>query len=226
MQQRKFKIFFFYLIIFLIVGSVNNIQLNNFKLQEIKHIKVSGLDNYNNEIIKKKIRNLKLKNIFFLKKNDIKKIFDENSLVHNYIVFKQYPSTLYIKIQKTDLIAKININGETLVIGSNGRLSKNYPINENLPYIFGKPEILEFLQFKNIIDNSKISYNQIKNLFFFNSKRWDIELNNNVLIKLSKNNPNLSLSTAFAILNDKNFNNAKIIDLRVNDQITINDKRN
>ena len=29
MQQRKFKIIFFYLTIFIIVGSVNNIQLNN-----------------------------------------------------------------------------------------------------------------------------------------------------------------------------------------------------
>ena len=104
-------------------------------------------------------------------------------------------------------------------------MSKNHPIKGRLPYIFGKPDILEFLKFKNIIDSSKISYDRIKNIYFFNSKRWDIELNSNVLIKLSKNNPSLSLNTAFTILDHKNFNNAKIIDLRVNDQIIINDKR-
>ena len=225
MQQRKFKIIFFYLTIFIIVGSVNNIQLNNLKLQEVKHIKVYGLDNYNNEIIKKKITKLELKNIFFLKKNEIKKIIDENSLVNNYEVFKQYPSTLDIKLEKTDLLAKINIKGETLVIGSNGKLLQNYLTDQSLPYIFGKPEILEFLKFKNDIDNSKVSYQKIKNIYFFNSRRWDIELHDNVLIKLSKINPTLSLNTAFTILNDKNFDNVKIIDLRVNNQIIINDKR-
>ena len=49
------------------------------------------------------------------------------------------------------------------------------------------------MKFKKIIDNSKISYNEIKNIYYFQSKRWDLELENNILLKLPKNNIKNSL---------------------------------
>ena len=45
-----------------------------------------------------------------------------------------------------------------------------------LPFIFGNPAIDDFIILKTIIDQSKISYNEIKNFYFFSSKRWDLEL--------------------------------------------------
>ena len=64
-------------------------------------------------------------------------------------------------------------------IGSNGKFIKNNSLNNQLPFIFGNPTIKEFLNFKEIIDKSKFSYDEIKNLYFFPSKRWDLELKNN-----------------------------------------------
>ena len=95
--------------------------------------------------------------------------------------------------------------------------------NKHLPFIFGKLDVKEFLNFKKIIDHSKFSFQEIENLYFFPSKRWDLELKNNIILKLSKDNPKLSLNNAFEVLNDKNFSNIKIVDARINNQIILND---
>ena len=76
-------------------------------------------------------------------------------------------------------------------LGSNGKFTKNDFSNNQLPFIFGNPEVIEFFSIKEIIDKSKISYSEIKNLYFFPSKRWDLELRNNTIIKLPNNNINL-----------------------------------
>ena len=121
----------------------------------------------------------------------------------------------------TNFLAKINLNNEIYIIGSNGKLINNNYINDNLPFIFGKPEIDEFLKFKKLIDESKFSYDQIKNLYFFPSKRWDVELNNEVFLKLSKRDIKDSLNLAFDFFNNTNFKEIKLIDARIKNQIII-----
>ena len=137
--------------------------------------------------------------------------------------FKKYPYALDIKIERTDFLAKINNNGKIFLIGTNGKLSDVKFLDKELPFIFGKPRIDEFIKFTNIIDQSKLSFNQVKNLYFFPSKRWDLELKNNVILKLSKDHTKLSLDQAFEILNDNNFNDIKIVDARIKNQIILND---
>ena len=44
---------------------------------------------------------LEVKNLFFLKPNEIK-IVEDNNLVERYKVFKEYSSRLIIEIKKTD----------------------------------------------------------------------------------------------------------------------------
>ena len=78
------------------------------------------------------------------------------------------------------------------------------------------------MKFKKIIDESKLKYSDIKKIYFFDSKRWDIELSDGLLIKLpgKKLLESLNLSTEL-MLND-NFKNIKIIDTRVNNQVILN----
>ena len=223
MHQQKGKIILIYFFIFLIVGSINNNSLNRIQLEKIKNIKISGLDEYENINLLEKISNLNLENIFLLNGNEISKIISSNSLVENYEMFKKYPHTLDIKIEKTNFLAKINSNGKIFLVGSNGKLSNIKFSDKELPFIFGKPEIDEFIKFTNIIDQSKFSLNEIKNLYFFPSKRWDVEFKNNIILKLSKNHVRLSLDQAFELLNDNNFRHIKIIDARIKNQIILND---
>ena len=221
MHQQIGKKIFAYFLLLLIFASINNINLSEIKFNKVKNINIEGLNNLESEIILKDLKNLNLENIFFINKNKINKIIDSNALVEEFKVFKKYPSTINIEIQKTIFLAKINKDDKIFIVGSNGKLSKN-DSTKNFPYIFGNPEIIEFIKIKKIIEDSKISYDSIKNLYFFKSKRWDIELKNNILIKLPKNNVKETLNKVFKFMKEINFGNIKIIDARIKNQIIIN----
>ena len=218
MQQRKSKKILIYFFLLLIVGSINNINLNGLKFQNVNDINITGLDIKNKLILLKKIENFNLNNIFFINKIDLEDEIESNTLVENYSIFKRYPSALDINIEKTKFLAKINKNGQIFYIGSNGKFIKNSSLNNELPFIFGNPKVFEFFKIKEIIDKSKISYTEIKNLYFFPSKRWDLELIDNTIIKLPNDNINLALNLSIEFLNDY-----KLIDARIQNQIILND---
>ena len=221
MRQQIGKRIFVYFLLLLIFASINNINLNKFNFNKVKKINITGLNNLDREIILKDLKNLNLGKKFFINKKKITKIINSNTLVEEFKVFRKYPSTINIEIQKTVFLAKINKDDKIFIIGSNGKLSKN-DTTKNFPYIFGNPEILEFIKIKKIIEDSKISYDSIKNLYFFKSKRWDIELKNNILIKLPKNNVKETLNKVFKFMKEINFGNIKTIDARIKNQIIIN----
>ena len=223
MHLPKGKKILIYLFLFLIVGSVNNIALTKINFEKIKSIQISGLNQNQNINLLENIKELNIKNIFFLNGNEISKIISSNSLVENYEIFKKYPDTIDIKIERTKFLAKINNNGKIFLIGTNGKLSDVKFSDKELPFIFGKPSIDEFTKFVHIIEQSKLPINQVKNLYFFQSKRWDLELKNNVILKLSKDHTKLSLDQAFEFLNDNNFNEIKVFDARIKNQIILND---
>jgi len=218
MQQRKSKKILIYFFLLLVVGSINNINLNSLKLPNISNINISGLDIKDESTLLKQISNFNFNNIFLINKIDLINEIESNPLVENYSVFKKYPSSLDINIEKTKFLAKINKNSQIFYIGSNGKLVKNVFLNNQLPFIFGNPEIIEFFNIKEIIDESKISYSEIKNLYFFPSKRWDLELRDNTLIKLPNENINFALNLAIDFLDDNKF-----IDARIKNQIILND---
>ena len=223
MHQRKGKKIFIYLFLLLIVGSINNTALTKIEFKNIKNIEISGLSENENINLLKDIKDLNLDNIFFIDRNKISKIINSNSLVESYEIFLKYPNTVDIKIKKTILLAKININGKIFLIGSNGKLIDIIFFDKEVPFIFGKPQINEFIQLLNVIEKSKFSLNEIKNFYFFPSRRWDLEFKNDIILKLSKDNTQLSLDQAFEILNDNNFNDIKIVDARIKNQIILND---
>jgi len=226
MHQRKSKKILIYFFLLLLVGSINNINFNGLKLQNINNIKIVGLDTNDKSTLLTKIKNINLKNIFSISKIDLINEIQSNSLVEKYFIFKRYPSSLDIRIMKTKFLAKLNINGQIFYLGSNGKFTKNDFSNNQLPFIFGNPNVIEFFKIKQIIDRSEISYNEIKNLFFFPSKRWDLELRDNTIIKLPNYNIDHALNLSILFLNDKNFNDNKIIDARVENQIILDDRRN
>jgi len=218
MQQRKSKKILIYFFLLLVVGSINSINFNGLKLQNINNINIIGLGNKDKSNLIKQIENFNLNNIFLIRKIDLTNEIESNSLVENYSIFKRYPSSLEINIEKTKFLAKINKNGQIFYIGSNGKLIKNHSVNNQLPFIFGNPEVIEFFEIKEIIDKSKISFSEIKNLYFFPSKRWDLELRDNTIIKLPNDNVNLVLNLVMEFLDDNKF-----IDARIKNQIILDD---
>ena len=88
--------------------------------------------------------------------------------------------------------------------------------------MFGKINLEEFLKFKNIIDNSKFDFNNIKNFFYFKSKRWDIETKDGLIIKLPINQTKKSFDILLKLYeNNYDLKDVSIIDLRQNNQIIL-----
>ena len=223
MHQRKGKKILIYFFLLLLVGSVNNVELNNIDFHKIKDIDVRGLEDNNNIILMNEIRKLNLSSIFFINEKIISSQISSNNLVEEFKVFKKYPYALDVHVKKIKFLARTNHQGKIFLIGSNGKLLSSNSFNNELPFIFGKLDVSEFLNIKKKIDESSFSYNEIKNLYYYSSRRWDFELKSNVLIKLPKNNTEDSLELAFEFLRNNNFNDIKIIDARIENQIIIND---
>ena len=224
MHQRKSKKILIYLFLLFLVGSINNIHINNLNFLSVKEINVTGLENKENSTLSKKIeRLLKLDNIYLINKKDLNTLIESNNLVEKYFIFKRYPSSLNINIDKTNFLAKISKNGKIYDLASNGKLIENRHSNRQLPFVFGNPEIVEFFNIKKIIDESQVSFEEIESLYFFLSKRWDLKLRNNIIIKLPNDNTKEGLKLVSEFLHNNEFKYIKIIDARIKNQIILND---
>ena len=225
MLQQKGKKILIYFFLLLFVGSINNDTINSLKFQNIKKINVLGLGHNDNQVLLYNIIDLNLGNIFFLDKKNINEIVNSNTLIHDYEIFKRYPHSIDINVKRTKFLARIKDNKNFFLIGSNGKLS---PIelkdkSDYLPFIFGKPKIDQFLKFKTIIDSSKFEYEDIDSIFFFSSNRWDIQLKNELLVRLPSKNIKKTLDLVSDFLIENTNNSIKIVDARIQNQIILND---
>ena len=104
------------------------------------------------------------------------------------------------------------------IIASNGKSISVKDVNfltQKLPFVFGKIDYENFLNFKDIIDKSKFSFKEIHSIYFFQSNRWDIKTHDGLLIKLPEKNLFNALETANKITNNDQLKTNKIIDLRI-----------
>ena len=223
MPQQINKKILLYFFLFIILGTFNNKNLNKFEFPKINRINISGFETHNNNFLEK-LEILKLNNLFLLKKSQIEELFDTNNLIEEYKIFKKYPSSLEVEIIKTKFLALLNIDGKTFFVGSNGKLIETKDNLKDLPYIFGNLDMNNFLSFKRIIDNSTLKFKEIRNLYFFPSGRWDVELSSGILIKLPNEKLKESLDLSLNLLNNEKFVNVKLIDVRQKNQVIVNEQ--
>ena len=204
--------------------SINNISFMNISFPKISKIEINGLNAEERKKIEDIIYASNFKNIFQLDKNYLKKKINSINTIEQFKIFKNYPSTLKIFIEKTKILARTKKNGFDYLIGSNGKLIENRNSILDIPFIFGDLNISEFLKFKKDVDNSLFDFSEISNLYIFKSSRWDIETRNGNLIKLPKNNIEEILNLYVRMYNEKKINKKTIIDFRQKNQIILNEK--
>jgi len=223
--DKKKKILI-YIILLIILSTTSNISLENQKNTSvlIDTINVSGLSNNTNLEIAQKLNHLLFKNIFFINKDKINKIILEYNVIEKYSVKKIYPKKINIEIKATRYIAEIKSDNKFLV-GSNGKLINSEFNNEFnsevLPLFFGKFNSEKFLEFKKFIEKSKFKFKDFKSILFYSSSRWDIQTINGIMIKLPRKNLDEALGIAHKIINDVEFKDSKVIDLRITNHVII-----
>ena len=225
-KDKKKNILLLFLILFFL-SSINS-QLFIEKKEsfyELKYIEVKGLTNEINLEIEQSLNFLKNTNIFFIDGEILKDQINKYNFIENYSIFKLYPSKIILELEQADFLARTIKNNETFLIGSNSEFinTKKFSNYEDLPIVFGKFSADKFINFKKIIHQSDLSYNNIKEIFFYPSGRIDIKNSDNILIKFPINNLKKSLDIANEVINNENFNN-NVIDLRIPNQLILSNE--
>ena len=213
-----------YLLLFCFLVSINNTSLMNISFPKINQIEISGLNLDERKKIESIIYDSNFKSIFHLDKQYLKKKISSINIIEQFEIFKNYPSTLKIFIEKTKILAQTKKNGFDYLIGSNGKLIENKNLKLELPFIFGDLDISEFLKLKKKIDSSLFKFSEISNLYLYKSNRWDIETRKGNLIKLPKNDIKEILNLYVRMSNEKKINEKTIVDFRQKNQIILNEK--
>tara|TARA_B100001027_G_scaffold216409_1_gene192667 strand:- start:2900 stop:3574 length:675 start_codon:yes stop_codon:yes gene_type:complete len=224
MHQLISKKIIVYLSLFFFLGSVNNYSIVNFSLPKIKKVEVYGINLNESVKIKRIIESLNTENIFSVNKLNLKSNFHSINIIEKIEIFKNYPSTLKVKIKKTKFIALVKKNGKEYFIGLNGKLIETNNTFLKLPYVFGDLDLKEFIKLKNKIDKSNFNFNQISNFYYYKSKRWDIETTKGNIIKLSNKNIENNLNLFVRLSKENELNDGSTIDFRQKDQIILNEK--
>ena len=224
----KKKKYFLYFAIFLLLSTINNLSLirNKELLSNIKTIEVSGLKNNLNLSIKKNFEFLLNKNIFQINEEILINKLDLYNYLQNYKVFKIYPSKIIIKLTQTNLLAITIKDNQKYIIGSNGKLInfEIFNLNNDLPHVFGNFSSEDFLSLTKIINQTDLSYKNIKDIFIFPSGRWDIKTKNNITIKLPQEDTKYALTKAQNIIKSNVLNDNNIIDLRIANQVILSNE--
>ena len=225
-RDRK-KSFLFLFLIILFLSSINSQLFVQKKesLHNINSIEVTGLDEQINIEIEKNLNFLKNTNIFFIDKEILKDHIDKYNFIEKYNIFKIYPSKIILELKQADFLAQTIKGNKVYFIGSNNNFIEIERFNnyKNLPLVYGKFTTEEFISFLNIIRQSKLNYNNIKEIFFFPSGRIDIKNKDNLLIKFPMQNLEEAIIIVNKIIKNKSFRN-NLIDLRVPNQLILSNE--
>ena len=216
------KLITFYIFLIFLLSSINNYSLNIGNFFKIKNIVVNGMSNDKNLKVESNLNFLLGENIFFLKDN-IYNYFDKNNDVKNFNVKKLYPNSLEITITESKPICIILDNGKEIFLGDNGKILKSKQDYGNLLKVYGSSNIDQIFRLLKTLKKSSLNSKNIKSITFFKSNRFDLNIKDKKVIKFPINYNDSILEYAYKILQDNNFADTKIIDLRIDNKIIKNE---
>ena len=187
----------------------------------IKEINIENNLILNNQEIKKDLAFLYDTNLIFLNNTNIKKILIEKSFVEKFEIKKIYPNKLIIKIFEKTPIAILQYKKEKYYIDKNIDLIdyRDLDIYKNLPVVFGSKENFENLY--NVLIKINFPFNLIKKFYLYESKRWDLEILENKIIKLPAKDYVKSLENFMILIKDNSFDKYQSFDYRINNQLIL-----
>ena len=187
----------------------------------VKQIEIKNVYLINKKEIIKKLNQIYDKNILFIKKKEIEEPLKSIDFLEKVEVKKIYPNTIIINVFETKPIGILFKNNTKYILdtSSNLVLFKKKMFNDFFPSIFGEGAEKEFVNFFNLLKDNQFPWKEIKNYYYFQIGRWDLQLFSNQTIKLPPNKTADAIQNAIELLNRKDFDNYNIIDLRISGKI-------
>ena len=203
-------------------------ELNVFPEKKNLFFKIQNIKIVNNYLIDKseileKLTEIYGKNILFIKRNDIERPLKSIDFLEKIEVKKKYPNTIIIKVYETKPIAILFKENHKYLLDSSSNLiafSENMLVDD-FPSIFGKGAEQDFINFYKQLEINNFPKQRIKNFYYFQIGRWDLQLLNNQTIKFPANKIADAIQQSVELLARKDFGNYNIIDLRIHGKIVV-----
>ena len=193
---------------------------NFFKIQKIEIINNHLIDESK---ITEKLSEIYDKNILFIARSDIERPLKSIDFLEKIEVKKKYPNTVIIKVYETKPIAILfKKNHKYLVDSSSNLITFNKGmLIDDFPNVFGEGAEQDFINFYNQLENNNFPKQRVKNFYYFQIGRWDLELLNNQIIKFPASKMPEAIQQSIELLARKDFGNYNIIDLRIHGKIVV-----
>ncbi len=216
------------LVVLIFLSTFNPKEFDQISKKEGTLFNIENIEIKNNSLIKKKEIELKLiniykKNIFFITRSDIEEPLKETNFLEKIEVKKKYPNTIIVKIFETKPVAILFKNKIKYVLDSSSNLisfDDNFKHNK-LPNIFGEKAENFFMNFLHQLQQNNFPDKQVKNFYYFQIGRWDLQFLNNKIIKFPYNNTEDAIIKSVELLKREDFKNYNTIDLRVDGKIIV-----
>ena len=188
----------------------------------IEKIEIEGNSILNSNEIVQKLNFLYRENLFFLNLNDIEKNLKNEAFIESFSLKKIYPNTLKIIIAEKEPIAILQDKRKKFYISDKGDFIdfQDIEVYRDLPTVFGNGKF--FYSLYQDLQSIKFPLETIKSFYFFESGRWDLGMYDDKMIKLPTQDYLLSLKNYMESRNNTNFNNYRIFDYRIKDQLILN----
>ncbi len=234
-NKRNILVLFIIFILFFISIFINNnlpklnmiINKNIVNFSEkfeynLNYFQVEGLKILLDDDIIFKINKYKKTSIFLLPLKKISLLLKEISWIKNVKLSTNYKDTLYVNIEEYVPVGIYFFNGKNYYFDSSGKIidevSNKEIINQKLIFFYGQSSkkhannLLEDIKFE-----TPSFHININHAIFISQRRWNLLLNNGIILKLEEKNPILSIKNYLKLkknLSKDQINNIKVIDLR------------
>ena len=226
--MKKFYKIFLLLIIFFFLTTYNPNKFsitieNSDSFFSIKKIIILNNILVDKDDVYEKLDKLYGKSIFLIKREELEETLEDLAFLKKIEVKKKYPNTIKIKILETKPLGIIFKDKKKYLLDNSSNLidltkKKDLP---KLPNIIGDGAEKNFVNFYEKLDVNKFPLNNIKKFYYFKVGRLDLELIDNKIIKYPYKINDEIIKKSIELLNRKDFQKYKIIDLRIDDKIIV-----
>ena len=226
-MKRFYRIFLLIIVfVFLSTYSPNKFEVdleNNSTFFKIEKIIISNNLLINKDDILTKLNQVYGKNILLIKRKDIEESLENISFLKKIEVKKKYPDTITIKIFETKPLGILFKDKTQYLLDNSSNLIEIDKKMDfmGLPNIIGNDAENNIINFLEQLEINKFPTRNIKNFYYFKIGRWDLELFDNRTIKLPYNVSGNTIKKIIELLHRKDFQNYKIIDLRIDGKIIV-----
>ena len=217
-MKKQFVFAFVLLVLFSTYKSKKSLSINKFNIETI-YIENNLILSY--EEIREDLDFLYNTNLLFLNTTSIERVLKKKDFIKDFKIKKIYPNKLKIIVFEKKPIFILQQKKKKFYIDENINLIHYLELKDfnNLPVVFGKKE--NFKIFYQNLKKINFPFNLIKNYYFFESNRWNLETYEKKIIKLPTENYIESLKNFIKLQKTNDFKKFKIFDYRMNNQLIL-----